>query len=86
MCGICNVVRCITGGNRRCESGYDRRAYWQEPCMKTHCASGIGTRSSYPCSEAETSCRCRQRNTCCGETRRDYSCYETRKNCCDSEW
>lgn len=81
MCGICNVVRCITGSNRvgrncSCECGYDyRENYWREPCMNVVCANN-----------AETSgCPCATRRDCgcgCGRRRRS-GCQEHYDACAD---
>ena len=74
MCGICNIVRCITGrrNGRDCrtyESEYDRRAAWREPCMKIHCASGLGTQSDLPCGMDDDF-------DCCGHHHKDCGCKE----------
>ncbi len=72
MCGICNLVRCVTGNGRSgrscgcgCENEGSRR--WSEPRMRITCASGLGTRSDCPCHDNDD-CGCvrntRHRNDC----------------------
>ncbi len=58
MCGLCNLFRC---GSRRREDCGVYRLPRREPCMKTHCASGLGTRSACPCVR-DDSCECNNCN------------------------
>ncbi len=70
MCGICNVVRCITGrtGGCRCRENacaYEYRMPRCEPRMNVRCASGIGTSSECPChTDYDTDCGCRRNCDC----------------------
>ena len=79
MCGICNLVRCVTGngrsGRRNCGCGcdceYERSRRWCEPQMRITCASGLGTRSDCPCHD----------NHDCGCVRKARHANE-----CDCDW
>ena len=84
MCGICRVVKCVTGcGNGRrsngcgcvCDNNYGcscgRRAGWAEPKMRVTCASGVGTRSACLCT-SDNDCDCVRRRNC--ECERDCDC------------
>lgn len=86
MCGICNIFRC--GSGRRCgcrkmeENECDRRANWREPCMKVHCASGLGTESERPCGmDHDRDCGCSHHHDCgCDEDR-----HHSRRRDCDCD-
>ena len=87
MCGICNVVRCISGrcGNHsNCAESRVRRC---EPRMNIYCASGLGTSSDTVCGmEGYEGCCERQRRNGCYNNDRENTCYENyglRESCCE---
>ncbi|WP_337399968.1 hypothetical protein [Congzhengia sp.] len=86
MCGICNIVRCITGRRNGCgcgcrtyENECDRRATWREPRMKIHCASGLGTEAAHPCGmDDDWDCGCNHKHDCDCEHKRPCGCEHKR--------
>ena len=76
MCGLCNLVRCITGRTNgysntcrrdgcRQENLFDGRVSRFEPSMKIHCAGDY---------EQASACRYRATNDCDCGCRRDNDC------------
>ncbi|MBR4890479.1 MAG: hypothetical protein IKU15_04245 [Clostridia bacterium] len=87
MCGICNVVRCISGRCGNNSNCAERRVRRCEPRMNIHCASGLGTSSETVCGmEGYEGCCERQRRCCGREHERERDCYgeyESRESCCE---
>jgi len=89
MCGICNLFRgSRSNRSRRCAcEACDRSAYWREPRMTVHCASGLGSASSAPCG-TENGCGCcyeRRESNCYDYDNDAYDAYRRRRNYHDHE-
>jgi len=87
MCGICNVVRCISGRCGNHSNCAERRVRRCEPRMNIYCASGLGTSSDTVCGmEGYEGC-CKKQKRCCDrgyDRERDYyDEYESRESCCE---